>query len=319
MEDDNFMNESAVIVNGSGYFYYDYNFNYEETQLEKALKWFETAFMVPIGVLGNILILCVLSKKVYWKSSTAVFLASLAVSDILILVSGFYNIIVPPNISKIHCKINLSIWISSSQTSSCILATVALERAFSVMQPLKARAVLTPKKAKLLVIFIFLCVYGLNAIMFAKYEFDEDDGFEKMYCPTGEPTGETIAGSIVHVYPWVDFCIGFALPFIVIIVCSIIIIIKIKPDKVLRQKMESKQISSVSITLLSANACFIVTLAPSRIYNIMFPIPTLGDEQFTAFLVLSMVSQINAAVNFFVYFFNATKFRTGVYDLFCCR
>ncbi|XP_060600836.1 thyrotropin-releasing hormone receptor-like [Ruditapes philippinarum] len=194
MDDKDFMNESADIVNGSRYFYFDYNFNYEETQLEKALKWFETAFILPIGVLGNILVLCVLLKKKYRKSSTAVFLSSLAVSDIVILVSGFYNLMVLRTDSSIDCKITIPIWICSSQTSSCILATVAIERACFVTQPHKAKFIFTARCAKLIMVLETIIVYGLNALMLVKYELDEDNGFENMFCPTGEP----VKSSIVH-------------------------------------------------------------------------------------------------------------------------
>ncbi|XP_060604050.1 thyrotropin-releasing hormone receptor-like [Ruditapes philippinarum] len=166
--------------------YYDYYFNYEETLFEQALKWFEIAFIVPIGVLGNILVVCVLSKKTYEKSSTAVFFSALAVSDILILVSGLYNILTVGNDTNIDCKIFTSLWICSGQTSSCILATVAVERAVSVQNPHKAKFIFTARSAKIIMISMVLFVFVLNAIMMVWYDIGGDRFFEEMYCHSND-------------------------------------------------------------------------------------------------------------------------------------
>lgn len=293
--------------------YYDYYFNYEETLFEQALKWFEIAFIVPIGVLGNILVVCVLSKKTYEKSSTAVFFSALAVSDILILVTGLYNIITVRNDTKLDCKIFTSLWICSGQTSSCILATVAVERAVSVQNPHKAKFIFTAKSAKIIMVAVVSLVFTLNAIMIVWYDFGGDKFFEEMYCPSDD----TLVSSIVHVFPWIDFCLGFALPFIVIAICSTIIITKLRPS-VSAQKKENDKVSTVTRTLLSASACFLILLAPSRIYNIMYPIPLVDEVGFLTFHVFSVVSQMNAAANFFLYFLNAPIFRADVKGLLCC-
>ena len=312
MGDYEHFNENASMSNKYNTTYYDYYFDIERSTFEFVLIWFETAFVVPIGVLGNIFVICVLRKKSYEKSSTAVFFSALAVSDIVILVSGLYNIFTVNIDGKIDCQIVTSLWICSGQASSCILAIVAVERAVSVLYPHQAKFIFTVASAKFLMVMVFSFIFVLNTILIVWYDIVGDMFFEAMYCPTDDK----LQSSIVHVFPWIDFCLGFAIPFIVIAISSAIIIKKLR--SAISGQKDGGKISSVTKTLLSANACFLVLLAPSRIYNIMYPIPLLDEIGFKLFHLLSTISQLNAAANFFVYFMNADIFRADVKDLLCC-
>ncbi|XP_045183447.2 kappa-type opioid receptor-like [Mercenaria mercenaria] len=314
MEDYDIWHEFSLMSNGSNASYYDYYFFYEESVLETFLKWFEALCVMPIGVIGNILVLCVLLRKKYRKSSTAVFFSFLAISDIIILITGIYILFTVRMSDKIECKIFTSIWLSSGQLSSCILATIATERAFSVLFPHRAKFVFTARNAKLIMATVTSGVFGLNAALIVSYDVGGDKLFEEMYCPSDD----LLLSSIVHVYPWVDFSLGFAIPFMVILVCSVIIILKLRPA-IFAQKKEDRKVSSVTKTLLSTNACFLITLAPSRIYNIIYPIPLEDEEGFHTFVAFSTLSQVNAAANFFLYFLNAPVFRADVRQLYCSK
>ena len=314
MGDYEYFNDYALMSNKFNTTYYDYYFDFERSVFEWVLIWFETAFVVPIGVLGNILVICVLRRKSYENSSTAVFFSALAVSDIMILVTGLYNILTINVDLEYDCKIVTSLWICSGQTSSCILAIVAVERAVSVLYPHKAKFIFTVASAKVIMVMVAVLVFALNAILVVWYDIEGDMIVEAMYCPTED----ILQSSIVHVFPWIDFCLGFAIPFIVIAISSTIIINKLKPS-ISGHKKDNGKVSSVTKTLLSANACFLVLLAPNRIYNIIYPRPLLDEVGFKMFHLFSTISQVNAAANFFVYFLNAGIFRADVKDLLCCR
>lgn len=293
--------------NSTYYNYYDYTDDYKEPLFVTVLTWFETAFIQPVGLLGNLLVIVILSKKKYRSSSTAVLFTVLAVSDIIVLIGNvFINYPATIEGSRAGCKITVFLAVSSAHLSSCSLALVAIERVVMVLIPHRAKFIFTAGNARIMICALSVLILGVNSTIL--YGFDQV--FE-ICAPT-----DALQNYFDNIFPWIDFCLAFALPFTIILTCSIIIIVKVRSKSISKGSATGK-FPSFTKVLLSANVCFLVTMSPVVLYTVVDPeVLFIGFDTFPFRLCVTM-ALMNSAANFFLYFLNAPVFREDVRQLLC--
>ena len=111
--------------------------------------------LLCVGTVGNILAIITVTNKHCKKSSYTVYLAALAVADILALYTIVFALpwkvgtvsIDLKAISAVYCKLHLFLVGVFSSVSLWLIVVLALERSFAVYFPFKAKAVCKPKKA----------------------------------------------------------------------------------------------------------------------------------------------------------------------------
>lgn len=302
------------------------------------------AIIIVWGTIGNVLTVLVLIRQ-RKMSSTATFLLTLALSDIIILYCGplrnwikqIWDIDVRL-LSEAGCKIQLYLTYSSIQYSSWLLITVTWERVMSVLQPHKVRLFCTTKRAVLTVCILLVFILGFNMVIPIIMKLD---GHKSATCSPGTEAHLKFRDDI---YQWMDFTMAFALPFILLLIGNVIIIVQLHRSRRNQRQMSvsnhqngntTRDTRSVSVLMICLCVIFFVTMTPVTCYQIYAsikmdeiydlyktdPIKAWYDYQYLLFVrdVLSLVGYTNAAFNFLLYVFSGAKFRNELIAMVCFR
>ena len=120
-----------------------------------------------IGTVGNILSIVTVTNKHCKKSSYTVYLAGLAIADLLTLYFAILAIPLPETFgsnltvrSALFCKLHLYFLYLFSGVSIWLIVILALERTFAVYFPFKAKSVCKPKTA-LITIALLVAVFSV--------------------------------------------------------------------------------------------------------------------------------------------------------------
>ena len=122
--------------------------------------WWNT-IIIPVGIVGNILCLLVVSQKQNRSISCSVYMGALAVCDTLVLIGKSMQTYV----GYVHtlsslCTAVFYIQFTFSQSGSMIILALLLERVIAVTKPLKATLILSPKRA-LIITFILIVLMAM--------------------------------------------------------------------------------------------------------------------------------------------------------------
>ena len=298
--------------------------------------------VIILGTFGNSLTILVLLRQIRNLSSTAVYLLTLAFSDLLVLylgplrqwISYLWKIDVR-TLTNVGCKIQIFLTYFGAQFSSWLLVAVTIERAVSVIFPHKVKLACTTMKAGVTVLTIFVCIFGLNAHFFY--------GYGQTYVPMASgsryrcvPIYDNYKNFRDDILPWIDFSVTFLVPFVLLSTSNILIIFKLKRNTQRRKKMSisrnEKEGRSVTIMLIVLCVVFFICLTPVSIYLILQPyikenarklpfeamIRQLEYQLFWHALT-NCFSYINACTNFIFYFLSGSRFRAEVRALFTCK
>lgn len=297
------------------YTYGDYDDVNEPLMFEIVLQNLETFFIAPLGILGNILIIIILTQKKNRHFTSSVFFTSLAVSDTITISSGVYNSYIRyVERNTAECKVSTFLGYTSVQLSSGILVGVAIERALGVSIPHKVKTICTHVNAKKVVCILAFVLSTFNVSILVSFDIYTFPGEVTINC---EPFGH-MEYFMLEIYPWLDLCISFAVPYVCIMISSFVIIVKIKEISSRARNVENNRVASVTRTLLAANVAFMITMGPFGVYQIIHPYPPLDDMGYSVWIGLLTLAQSNASINFFLYFLSGPRFRADVKQFFMC-
>ena len=303
--------------------------------------------VVILGTFGNGLTIIVLLRQFKNLSSTAVYLLTLACSDLMILYLGpirqWIQYIWKEGINDVRlmtdagCRTSLFFTYFSFQFSSWLLVAVTIERVISVMLPHKVKLGCTTMKAGITVLIIIACLVPLNAHYFYGYRLRKNpnqSGSPYICGPLPEYVGYQTF--LYKYWTWVDFAVGFAVPFAILLVGNILIIVSLKRQANRRRKMSMTQTEkegrSVTLMLIVLCVIYAICLIPYNVYFIVLPyvreaafkmpfLEMVKRMEYLLFIhaVVSCLSYINSTTNFLLYFLSGTRFRKEVRHLFTCR
>ena len=128
------------------------------------------AILLCIGTVGNILFITVTNKHCK-KSSYTVYLAALAISDLLMLYLSIFDVSVRPEVfginteatSPVYCKLRLLLTYTLSGVSVWFIVLLALERTFCLYFPFKVKLVCKPKTAFISITLLVTVVTAYNS------------------------------------------------------------------------------------------------------------------------------------------------------------
>lgn len=294
--------------------------------LEKIYK----ILITVIGLFGNGVTIIILTNKRNRKSSTAIFLTALAVSDILILVFGplcdwievMWKVIIK-EYGSFTCKLQTYMHYSSSSTSSWLLAAVTIQKAISVTFPYRVRSSCNTRVTFIVIISTWIILYGVNM----HFLF----GMGHTYNKACGWVSVQYMNFAIYILPWIDFCLCFAIPFIIMSIGNIIIVRQLAVTRSRRKFLTNGNAKlaknlSVSLILVTVSIVFIVTVGPIYILSILDPYlrASLTPQQMVSVKrfwgpLLNGLWEMNAAVNMVLYILSGTKFRQEVKYLLCCK
>lgn len=265
-------------------------------------------FFFFIGFTGNILTTVAMGKRENRMNVTSVFIAVLAISDNIVLLVGtlhpaLYTFVLNDLMSDLECEITIYFHIVFLQLSSWILAVISIERLLCVSLPHKSKLIFTPLRAVIISIFVVIVSSCMNIPLLMR----ELDG--PCSCFTREGSTPTYTAM-----PILDFLFTFFLPFVIILVSSIIIVVMLRIRIIGNQA--SKVMFSVSVTMLIVNLVFIVTMLPFCVMQIIYICP--ADDIYIIWQSLYRLSQLNPVFNFFIYCLGNPRFRNDVKKMFWC-
>ncbi|CAF0758738.1 unnamed protein product [Brachionus calyciflorus] len=328
---------------------YDLKYIYRIQSIRQILPW----FIISIGIIGNLFILLIFIKRKTPKgfSSNAFCFCALAISDSLALIFMLLRSMIKLNVMSdmtIACKLIKFTYHFSLQVSSWCLVLLSIDRLIAVAFIFKYKKWSKNYSViKILIVFILMIVlFNIHLIVFTESKVKKDDIFDYTTKKISSKFQTTSKMTLKQKYACTVDSIRFpnyskfifdkwdiyhgiiygAFPFLIILACNIIIILKLtflKNSQFIQvRRCEStksldkidKSIKSFQITVMLLSIAFIFLLftSPISIYMaFIYPNLTRMNEVKKEYIkiVLRYIGYCNNAINFYVYICLSSEFR----------
>ncbi|KAL8570350.1 hypothetical protein ACOMHN_035768 [Nucella lapillus] len=298
----------------------------EEVALGRAIRNVYIWVLVGVGVPGNLA--CLVTVLSMHVTTATFYVALLAVVDsaALLVKLVFHQLVTHRKLTTAACTL---FYIPSflSCHANWVLVLICFERFFAVCFPLKKQVYFTKRRVYISVIVLTVAM----VVCFAPTPFFNTSPNHKRLSCLGRKSMEKF-----KVIFYVSFMssLYFFLPFMLIAVFTTLIIIGLQRHRRARQRMGVMTTTgggggggdggverSISIMLLCAGLVFLLLTLPACIYHLFLKknIGSMSREQkakmFLLYQVITLLSDVNHAINFFIYFLSAAKFRKRFMEL----
>ena len=294
--------------------------------------WFPV--LVPVGLVGNTLSFLVMIKQSNRKMSTCIYMAAISVNDNLMMCSALHNWLVSSlklyHWHSMECGIASFFGLHVVQNSTYQVIAMTADKYIAIKWPHKAATYSTPKRAKITVLSIFICVviYNLPHIFISKLTGDVCLGY-------------AIGGVIARVYSWFTFVVNAIIPVILLTYMNYTIIKKVRES---RQMFENDNIverqgdnnttqrrsgkrknaeNQLTIMLLLVTTLFLILMIPTYVRFLYTTFASRDTPvKYASLMLFYHVSHklyhTNNGINFFLYCISGQKFRSDVKEILCC-
>jgi len=301
-----------------------------------ALQTFVHCLLLVVAVVGNLLVIIVVSKTSEIKSTVNYFILNMAVSDLL-----FSVVAIPRTIKElfsdpvktwyfdgvfgsITCKLSYFTQDVCTAVSVLTLVAIAIDRYYAVVYPMLS-GFITSTVRKVMIAVIWFTAMGFNVPYFIAFKLQIDQESNAPVCIYHWQT-HAISGTA---YFLISSSFLFVLPLIAMSVIYTIILITIKRSKIpgnannsglRRHKIRrNRKVLTMVLTVLMA---FLVCWLPINIYGYLLffrlYIPTPCSQSIQHVIVLC-IAYSNAAVNPFIYFGLSENYRYAALNLLKCN
>jgi hypothetical protein len=263
------------------------------------------------GIIGNILVIIIYSTEKLRGYAMSRYLVILAISDIFELISSiFMNLTTVWKISGLFCQFITFFVTMFFQYCSNIILIVSIDRVVSVKY-VKQFNMKNKLKFQLQLAFAALLLTLPISITYSMYYYNVSIVNGTNYCDFSDPT--------VGIYVSTTILLTSTLiPFIVLIVCSIIIWRVINGLKKKLSKIESKKELQLFRTMIGMDLFFFICNTPVCTYLLIVTIsPSLYNV--LIFSILNLISMCHNTFSFFVYFFANKVFREQFWTIILKR
>ena len=294
--------------------------------------------LVPIGLVGNTLSFLIMVKPNNRKMSTCIFMAAISINDNMMMFLALHDWLV--NTLKVYqmydleCKIAAPFFLHGLQNSTMQVIAMTFDKYVAIKWPHKSATFSTPRRAKITVVLVWVCVfiYNIPHLFFTKMVGDVCMGYS---------TG----GFITKVYSWLSFSLNAVIPFTLLIYMNYIIIKKVRSSRKMfrdnksqgspkgqgqnnavcsrREQTMKNNETQLTTMLLLVTTLFLILMFPANIRFVYSNFVTrdtptkYGNLMF--FYHLSYTLYItNNGVNFFLYCISGQKFRNDLKELLSC-
>ncbi|XP_040287005.1 growth hormone secretagogue receptor type 1 [Bufo bufo] len=180
-----------------------------------------------IGIFGNIMTMLVVSKYKDMKTTTNLYLSSMAFSDLLIFLCmplDLYKLwqYKPWNFGSLLCK--LFQFISESCTYSTILNITALsvERYFAICFPLKAKVVITKGRVKFVIFVLWAVSFVSAGPIFVLVGVEHENGTNPLETNECKATEYAVKSGLLTIMVWTSSVFFFLPVFCLTVLYSLI-------------------------------------------------------------------------------------------------
>jgi len=269
--------------------------------------------LITIGTIGNFLTIYIYTRKEFFKTSTGFYFSFLAIIDTLMLYFGLFKFFLE-GISQIdihyesefNCKFFKFTVNCLAETSAWITVVVSLDRLFIVMFPNSYKISQNKVYQIILVLLIIALISIINTpnLVFLKVVVNNET---ELYCDN-----ENIF--YLFIFNLLDLLLSFLIPFLIVIVSSILLIVKLKQSKnrvLVNTKATSKNISNFVSTVISKDLTFVTLNLPICLTIVINSYRFTFYEAYNDYEVWivnltycfsNMLLYLNYSINFFVHF-----------------
>lgn len=302
--------------------------------------------IIVLGFIGNTLSLLVWVKIRRCRTSTACFLACLAIADLVALFTGlnfWMAYVVNTDLrftSRFSCKFLVYLDFASQFASAWIVVLVTVERAIAACLPFKYKIIRRPEVAlgvTLVTVVIMLC-FCLVFLVSADIVPVATIGNSTIDVCLFTDDSSLIKAEVAWFYA--ELIIHFALPFVIIFICNVCILVKTVVLALTHYKyLAGKQLGtmkdrgilkSIPFRAVLLSIAFCIGVGPIHIYGyketLQFKQPIEAemdgrksngvDSVYMTFVILMY---LNNAINFLLYCAIGSGFRKDIVKIFTCK
>ena len=296
--------------------------------------------LVPIGVVGNTLSFLVMIKPNNRKMSTCIYMAAISINDnFMMLMATRSWLATELKIYRRHpieCKFTSFLVLLLLQNSTFQILAMTVDKHIAIKWPHRAAIYSTPKRAKVTIAVVFICVVIYNVPQFFASKLI---GVQCL--------GYRAAGVLTKVYSWFSFVLNAIIPFGLLIYMNFVIVKTIRksrkmfsyneitganskrPDQKsmnavlkMRQSAMKNAENQVTIMLLLVTTLFLILLIPTyiRFVCLTFMNPDTPSKYAFSFFLFHVTHKLyntNSGINFFLYCISGQKFRNDLKEILC--
>lgn len=273
-----------------------------------------------VGLCGNTLVIYVILRYAKMKTITNIYILNLAIADELFMLGlpflAMQVALVHWPFGKAICRVVMTVDGINQFTSIFCLTVMSIDRYLAVVHPIKSAKWRRPRTAKM----ISLAAWGASLLVILPimiYAGLRSNQWGRSSCTINWPgeSGAWYTGFIIYA-----FILGFLVPLVIICLCYVFIIIKVKSSGIRvgsskRKKSERKVTRMVSIVV----AVFVFCWLPFYIFNVssvsvaINPTPALkGMFDFVVILTYA-----NSCANPILYAFLSDNFKKSFQNVLC--
>ncbi|RXM28213.1 Growth hormone secretagogue receptor type 1 [Acipenser ruthenus] len=286
--------------------------------------------LLIIGTAGNLMTVLIVSKFKDMRTTTNLYLSSMAFSDLLIFLCmplDLYRIwrYRPWNFGDVLCKVFQ--FTSESCTYSTILNITALsvERYFAICFPLRAKVVVTKSRVKGVILIIWIVAFVSAGPIFVLVGVEHENGTDPWETNECKATDYAIRSGLLTIMVWVS-SIFFFLPVFCLTVLYSLIGRKlwkrkketIGPSMSSRDKSSKQTVKMLAVVVFAFVLCWLPFHVGRYLFSKSSEAGSLLMSQISQYcnLVSFVLFYLSAAINPILYNIMSKKYRVAACKLF---
>uniref|UniRef100_A0A8D0HAB3 Growth hormone secretagogue receptor type 1 n=1 Tax=Sphenodon punctatus TaxID=8508 RepID=A0A8D0HAB3_SPHPU len=283
-----------------------------------------------VGLAGNVMTMLVVSRFRAMRTTTNLYLSSMALSDLLIFLCMPLDLFrlwqyLPWNFGQLLCK--LFQFVSESCTYSTILSITALsvERYFAICFPLRAKVLITKGKVKLVILGLWAVSFVSAGPIFVLVGVEHENGTDPLETNECRATAYAIQSGLLTIMVWTS-SVFFFLPVFCLTVLYSLIGRKlwrrkrknIGPRTSVRDKNNRQTVKMLAMVVFAFILCWLPFHLGRYLFSKTFEAGSLEIAVISQYcnLVSFVLFYLSAAINPILYNIMSKKYRMAACRLF---
>ncbi|XP_075996060.1 somatostatin receptor type 5-like [Genypterus blacodes] len=270
-----------------------------------------------VGLVGNTLVIHVIVNYTKNESVTNIYILNLAIADELFMLGlpflAAQNALLSWPFGSLMCRVVMTVDAINQFTSIFCLTVMSVDRYLAVVHPIRSSWWRRPRVAKAIsaTVWSVSFVVVLPVVVFA--DVLKDDGNCSIVWP--EPAEVWKTSFIVY-----TCTVGFFCPLLVICLCYLLIVIKVRSVGKRAQATSSRRRKSerkVTRMVVVVVAVFVLCWLPFYALNIVNLLVVLPDDFRGLYFFVVVLSYANSCANPILYGFLSDNFKRGFRKALC--
>ncbi|EGW00007.1 growth hormone secretagogue receptor type 1 [Cricetulus griseus] len=281
-----------------------------------------------VGISGNLLTMLVVSRFRELRTTTNLYLSSMAFSDLLIFLCMPLDLVRlwqyrPWNFGDLLCK--LFQFVSESCTYATVLTITALsvERYFAICFPLRAKVVVTKGRVKLVILVIWAVAFCSAGPIFVLVGVEHENGTDPRDTNECRATEFAVRSGLLTVMVWVSSVFFFLPVFCLTVLYSLIgrKLWRRRGDAAvgasLRDQNHKQTVKMLAVVVFAFILCWLPFHVGRYLFSKSFEPGSLEIAQISQYcnLVSFVLFYLSAAINPILYNIMSKKYRVAVFKL----